>query len=136
MTTHGARLELLHAEGFADSFDFVYLPMDFRSASGLGYAFINFTSSDTAERFKQHFAGFDRWTLASEKVCEVTWSTLQGLDAHVERYRNSPVMHEVIPEEQKPIIFCGLERVPFPAPTKTIPMPRHWHRRHKQGSAA
>jgi len=123
-------LELLDSEGFAGTYDFLYLPSDFRSTSGLGYAFVNFPSIDDAERFRQHFSGFNRWCRASDKVCEVTWSSLQGLDAHIERYRNSPVMHACIPEEQKPALFQGLERVPFPPPTKTIRAPRHWQRRH------
>jgi len=122
-------LELLRTEGFAGMFDFVYVPVDFRSCSGLGYAFINFNSFESAERFRQHFTGFEQWSSASDKVCEVAWSALQGLEAHIERYRNSPVMHESVPEDQKPIIFEGLVAVPFPVATKKIRVPRHWHRR-------
>jgi len=127
--TRSMLLELLHAEGFGGLFDFVYIPVDFRSGSGLGYSFINFISLDSAEQFRQHFSGFNRWAVASDKVCDVTWSSLQGLEAHVERYRSSPVMHESVPEEQKPALFKGCEAVPFPAPTKKIRIPRHWHRR-------
>lgn len=122
-------LDLLHSEGFGGTFDFVYLPVDFRSTSGLGYAFVNFALHDDAECFREHFTGFNRWSLASDKVCEVTWSSLQGLEAHIERYRNSPVMHESVPDDQKPVLFRGLERVQFPSPTKAIRTPRHWHRR-------
>jgi len=122
-------VELLHAEGFGGTYDFVYLPVDFRSSSGLGYAFINFLSLDISERFRQHFTGFNRWSVASDKVCQVTWSSLQGREAHIERFRNSPVMHESVPEDQKPALFEGFERVEFPKPTKKIRVPRHWHRR-------
>jgi len=134
--TQAMLLKLLHAEGFAETFDFVYLPVDFRSGSGLGYAFVNFTSPDTAEEFHRHFSGFNEWSVASDKVCEVTWSSLQGLEAHVQRYRNSPVMHESVPEEHKPALFVGSEAVPFAAPTKKIPMPKHGHRRRQQGTSA
>lgn len=127
--TRNMLLALLHREGFNGTFDFLYLPVDFRSTSGLGYAFVNFEFHDDAERFRLHFTGFNHWSIASDKVCEVTWSSLQGLEPHIERYRNSPVMHESVPEEQKPALFKALERVPFPIPTKTIRMPRHWHRR-------
>lgn len=122
-------VEQLNAEGFAGCFDFLYLPIDFTTRSGLGYAFVNFVSHAVAERFQRHFTGFDRWSMASDKVCEVHWSSLQGLEAHVERYRNSPVMHESIPEDQKPLLFSGPYRRPFPSPTKKIRAPRHWHRR-------
>ena len=34
----------------------------------------------------------------------MNWShPYQGLDAHIERYRNSPVMHEDVPDEYKPM---------------------------------
>jgi RNA recognition motif-containing protein len=123
-------LDLFRTEGFAGTFDFVYVPVDFRSCSGLGYAFINFTSFDSAERFRQHFTGFKQWSsLASDKVCEVAWSSQQGLEAHIERYRNSPVMHESVPEDPKSILFEGLVAVPFPVANKKVRIPRHWHRR-------
>jgi len=127
--TRSMLLDLLRSEGFGGTFDFVYLPHDFRSCSGLGYAFVNFNSLDSARQFREDFTGFNRWAVASDKVCEVTWSSLQGLEAHIERYRNSPVMHESIPEEQKPALFEGSDAVPFPPPTKKIRLPRHWHRR-------
>lgn len=49
----------------------------------------------------------------------------QGREAHVERYRNSPVMHPSVPEPYKPIILQGGERIPFPAPTKMPKAPRN-----------
>lgn len=127
--TRSMLLELLKSEGFAEKYDFVYLPIDFRSNCGLGYAFINFLSLEIAEEFREHFGGFNRWSVKSDKTCNVTWSSLQGLDAHIERFRNSPVMHESVPEDQKPILFEGSEQIKFPEPTKKIREPRHWHRR-------
>jgi len=127
--TRAMLLDLLHVEGFEGTFDFLYLPIDFRSKSGLGYAFINFSTTERAQQFCRHFTGFNRWTVGSDKVCEVSWSTLQGLDAHIERYRNSPVMHESTPDEHKPMLFEGSERLAFPPPTKKIRVPRHWSRR-------
>jgi hypothetical protein len=124
-------IELLIGQGYAGCFDLVYLPIDFESKSGLGYAFINFAMPEAAVNFQLQFTGFKDWCLASDKVCEVTWgNTLQGLQAHIERYRNSPVMHESVPDYYRPALFCGSERVPFPPPTKKIRAPRHWHRRH------
>eukprot|EP00439_Symbiodinium_sp_Y106_P038344 s1688_g4.t1 len=38
--------------------------------------------------------------------------------AHVERYRNSPVMHRSVPDEYKPVIFKNGVRKKFPRPTK------------------
>jgi hypothetical protein len=118
-------LHLLDREGFAARYDFVYLPVDFRRLAGLGYVFVNFVTTEDAAWAKLHFQGFDRWEVASPKVCEMSWSEpLQGLDAHIDRYRTSPVMHEDVPEKYKPVYLQDGVRQPFPAPTKRIRPPR------------
>jgi len=117
--------ELLDSQGFAGKYDFLYLPMDFKQGANLGYAFVNLTLSADAREFILHFTGFKLWPTSNEEVCEVSWSSQhQGLDQHIERYRNSPVMHENVPEEWKPLILAGGQAVPFPAPTKKIKSPR------------
>jgi hypothetical protein len=118
-------LELLDTEGFKGQYDFIYLPMDFSRMAGLGYAFINLVSNTVAENVKSHFEGFSGWSLASQKVCEVSWGEpLQGLEAHIERYRNSPVMHEDVNEKYRPLLFKDGVIITFPPPTKRIRPPR------------
>merc|ERR1712226_203470 len=93
--------------------------------AGFGYAFVNFATHDAAVRAKRHFQGYCQWSVPSQKVCEVVWSgPVQGLPAHTERYRNSPVMHDSVPDEYKPVVFVNGNRVPFPPPTKRIRPPR------------
>lgn len=118
-------LKLLEDEGFRGAYNMVYLPVDFQSRVGLGYAFINMVTTEDALRFQWHFSGFSNWTLASDKVCQITWGdTLQGLHANIERYRNSPVMHASVPDEFRPVLFEDGVRVPFPPPTRSIREPR------------
>jgi len=118
-------LELLDEEGFAACYDFIYLPRDFNRNGNLGYAFVNCVSAEVAARFHAHFNGFRRWCLASQKVGEVGWAKpLQGLEAYIERYRNSPVMHPSTPDDHKPLLFSQGQCVPFPPPTKLIRLPR------------
>jgi len=118
-------LELLDAQGFKAKYDFFYWPMDFHKSAGLGYAFINLISEDEAIRFKNHFSGFTEWSLASHKVAEVGWSEpLQGYQPHVDRYKNSPVMHDDVPESHRPLLFSNGELIKFPPPTKQIRPPR------------
>jgi hypothetical protein len=118
-------MDLLDREGFVGCYNFIYLPVDFHRLAGLGYAFVNFTKIEFAEHAKQYFQGFDRWAVTSHKVCDVTWGEpLQGLDAHLDRYRNSPVMHEDVPEQYKPVYLQNGARQPFPLPTKRIRPPR------------
>jgi hypothetical protein len=61
--------------------------------------------------FTSFFFGFPSWDICfsvTRQVCEVRWSgPHQGLEAHVERYRNSPVMHKSVPDEP-PVCACGL----------------------------
>jgi len=124
--TRDMLLELVDAMGFDGCYDFAYLPIDFKSQAGLGYAFINFVNSSEAQRCFEHFEGFSDWDVPSEKVCTVTWgSPYQGLEAHVERYQNSPVMHSSIADEWKPVLFDREgARLPFPPPTKPIKTPK------------
>lgn len=117
--------DLLNREGFSGLYDFVYVPIDFRSRAGFGYAFVNMISPEAALHFMNHFEGFGRWCMESTKTAEITWSSpTQGLEAHVERYRSSPVMHDAVPDHFKPAMFRGNVRVTFPRPTKAIKMPR------------
>lgn len=126
--TRAMFLEMLNTEGFAGTYDFVYLPIDFNRRAGLGYAFVNMVDPSSVPRFWKIFDGFTKWVLPTNKVCEVSWSEpLQGFVAHVARYRNSPVMHRSVPEEYRPVIFENGQQVEFPAPTKNVRPP---YRRH------
>jgi len=118
-------VELLEAAGYRAAFDFTYLPIDFRTGVNLGYAFVNFVSHSDAQRFIGDFDGFRDWSMESLKVCEVSWADpYQGLEDHIERYRNSPVMHENMPDEYKPRVYVQGVRIQFPEPTKRIRAPR------------
>lgn len=116
---------LMNRYGFEACFDFVYIPINFRTQAMFGYAFVNFVDELKALRARQVFEGFTEWGVETDKVCEVSWSDMhQGLLAHVNRYRSSPVMHESVPDEYKPAVYSQGQRVAFPAPTKRIRVPR------------
>lgn len=118
-------IDMLDSAGFSGHYDFVYVPVDFRRWAGFGYAFVNMISTESAEYAMQQFKGFKDWSVGSEKICSVSWGEpIQGLSAHIERYRNSPVMHEDVPDEFRPAIFLNGLRAEFPAPTKRIQAPR------------
>merc|ERR1712019_103008 len=92
-------LNMLDDECLAGEYDFVYFPVDFKTGSGLGYAFVNLTSHEEALRAWQLLHGYNEWLVPSAKVCDVCWSNpVQGLKANVNRYRNSPVMHHKVPD--------------------------------------
>lgn len=123
--SRSAVLQLLDTEGFFGRFNFVYLPIDFKKGTNLGYALVNLVSPAEAVRFGKHFEGFSRWTAPCDSICSVAWcSPQQGLQPHLERYRNSPVMHESVPEEWRPLLLAHGVPITFPAPTAHIKAPK------------
>uniref|UniRef100_A0A7S2GMB4 RRM domain-containing protein n=1 Tax=Alexandrium andersonii TaxID=327968 RepID=A0A7S2GMB4_9DINO len=117
-------LDLLNEKGFEAKFNFVYLPIDFKRNSGLGYAFVNMETHEDACRAMEKLNGLSEWVFNSKKVMSVHWGMDQGLQAHLDRYKNSPVMHPEMPRECRPRYFKDGVEMPFPAPTKKIRAPR------------
>jgi hypothetical protein len=120
----------LNAAGFAGLYDLVYLPLDFKSKKCFHYAFVNFISEGVALQFEAGLNGFQNEKLFGDKCCDISWSDCQGVEAAVEYYRNSPVMHPDVPEECKPVLYANGKVLPFPAPTKAIAKPRR--NRHRK----
>jgi len=107
-------------------FDFVYLPIDFKNQCNVGYAFINFRSTEACDIFMQNFNGVEVRKclpgLNSRKVTEVTPARVQGFEDNVQRLRNSPVMRELAHHpEWMPLIFDanGIQ-FNFPQPERTL----------------
>jgi RNA recognition motif-containing protein len=112
-------LELLESHGFTGQYDFIYLPLDFKTHVAIGYAFLNFTSHTAAVRAFEVFDGFHAWKGNSRKVCKTSWSdTHQGLSDNVELVRNSAMNRRRCPEDCKQIIIMNGQRVKLPAPNK------------------
>ena len=87
-------LAMLDKEGFEGKYNFLYLPIDFRTRACMGYAFVNLVDPTYVPDFWAKFSGYSNWVVRSKKLCGVSWSEPhQGLESHVERYRNSPIMH-------------------------------------------
>lgn len=117
-------VELFDNLGLTFLYDFVYLPMDFRNGVNLGYGFVNCVSHQDAIQMMESLEDL-RWEPGSDQTCKLSWSHyIQGLEGHLERYRNSPVMHPDMPEDWKPMLFSNGQRVPFPPPTKAIKAPK------------
>lgn len=110
---------------FEDKFDFLYVPFDFKFWKCVGFVFINMVKHEDAVAFTDKFEDLKLEGVVDGKEIKVNWaSPHQGLEAHVEHFKNSPVMHSDISEEYKPIIFKDGQRVEFPAPTVEIKAPR------------
>jgi hypothetical protein len=118
-------ISLLDSNGFRGAYDFVYLPVSFDCMEkNFGYAFINFVAHEQALRFGDFFNGL-KSSDNTNSAGLAEWSgAVQGFDENVKRYRDSPIMHDSMPEEVKPVIFRDGQPIAFPPPTKIIKMPR------------
>uniref|UniRef100_A0A7S2Q685 Mei2-like C-terminal RNA recognition motif domain-containing protein n=1 Tax=Zooxanthella nutricula TaxID=1333877 RepID=A0A7S2Q685_9DINO len=123
--TRDVLVQALDCAGFAGRYDFLYVPIDFKTGANLGYALINLIAPSVAALLWAVLEGFADWGVPGAGACEVSWSRpLQGLEAYVEKYRNSPVMHADVADQWKPAIFrCGV-RAAFPMPTKALKTPK------------
>jgi len=99
-------IDLLDSKGFWGEYDFLYLPIDFESGYHVGYAFVNLTLSEHAVRFMEIFNGFNDWTPRRDnRICEVSWGSIQGFHANVERFETKQLVMEGLPERCKPVVF-------------------------------
>lgn len=108
---------MLDSEGFQGSYDFVHVPVKFGDFSNVGYALVNLMSPESARRVMECLSG-DGPIIAN-------WNSPgQGLESQIERYRNSAVMHESVPEVYRPGFFVDGVVSVFPEPTMAIRAPR------------
>ncbi|KAI4653198.1 uncharacterized protein J4E79_008711 [Alternaria viburni] len=75
------------------TYDFVYLRIDFKKCANVGYAFINFT--DVGGMLMLLEMEFRYWPgFISDKKFGISYATIQGREALVQKFRNSSVMQE------------------------------------------
>jgi RNA recognition motif. (a.k.a. RRM, RBD, or RNP domain) len=66
--------------------------------------------------FHDSMRGFRFPAVNSQKICDVCWANVQGLDANIEHYRNSPIL-----ERYRPILFReDGSRKKFPEPDSVV----------------
>jgi len=104
----------LAATGFANTYDFLYLPIDFKTQCNFGYAFINFfCGDDTVRRFVATFTGRLFLKEKSSKLGQVVPAKLQGKMPNADLYRFNAVMMQ--PESYQPQFYDKRGNVvPFP----------------------
>jgi hypothetical protein len=76
------------------TYDFIYLRIDFKSGHNVGYAFINFTdmAGMLAMLDRVEHRGWPGYR--SSKNAELSYATIQGREALVQKFRNSSVMQQ------------------------------------------
>jgi len=107
-------------EYFRGTYDFFYLPIDFKNKCNVGYAFINMVLPVHIIPLVQRF-NHKKWErFNSEKVCNISYARIQGRAALVQHFQNSSLMHE--DKRCRPILFTlddsgdiAGEQEPFPS---------------------
>ncbi|XP_043707545.1 protein MEI2-like 4 isoform X4 [Telopea speciosissima] len=85
------------------TYDFIYLPIDFKNKCNVGYAFINMIDSLHIVPFYQAFNGKKWEKFNSEKVASLAYARIQGKAALIAHFQNSSLMNE--DKRCRPILF-------------------------------
>ncbi|KAJ1420211.1 RNA recognition motif 2, partial [Ochromonadaceae sp. CCMP2298] len=100
--TQAMLLEEVNAQ-HEGSYDFFYLPIDFKNRCNVGYCFINFLDAKSIPPFVHEFNG-QRWkSFNSEKVCAVSFARIQGKQAMIQRFQNSSLLEK--DDTYQPLLF-------------------------------
>lgn len=102
------------------TYDFIYLPIDFKNKCNMGYAFINMIDSLQIVPFYKTFNGKKWEKFNSGKVASIAYARIQGKSALVAHFQNSSLMNE--DKRCRPILFCtegpnAGDQEPFPVGT-------------------
>jgi len=126
-------------EHFRGTYDFFYLPIDFKNKCNVGYAFINLLQPQYVVPLVERFNNRKWDKFNSEKVCSITYARIQGKHAMVAHFQNSSLLHE--DKRCRPVLFhsegpMAGEPEPFPAgPAARLRQARtparDTHREHK-----
>jgi hypothetical protein len=104
--------ELVDAEGYSGRYDYLYMPMDFRSHRSLGYCFINFYEPKWASDFTCKFANRMFPSTNSDKVLAISAATRQGMLANVASFKQS-TLRQMPKSEFRPLVGILGELVPL-----------------------
>ncbi|KAJ6833658.1 protein MEI2-like 2 isoform X1 [Iris pallida] len=85
------------------TYDFIYLPIDFKNKCNVGYAFIDMTSHSHIVSFYEAFNGKKWEKFNSEKVASLAYARIQGRAALITHFENSSLMNE--DNRCRPILF-------------------------------
>ncbi|KAF4697541.1 hypothetical protein FOZ60_004413 [Perkinsus olseni] len=104
---------VLNERGFSGLYDFIYVPLDFKTRQSTGFAFINFCTEEVAQSFVDNF----HLTKIANRTIKVCPARVQGLPANVEHFKNNPVNFAAEPFRPK-LFQLGTGR-PSPSPSPT-----------------
>lgn len=95
--------------GLANSFDFLYVPLDKGTMLNVGYAFVNFMTPTWAQQCMRVFRNyrFKRHHRHSTKIATVSVAHLQGLEANLAHYGKAAVSSAKM-KQQRPVLVANI----------------------------
>jgi len=96
---------------FAGCYNFLYLPMDFKTSEPIGHAIVNFVTAKVAASALLVLRGIVLEGFPT--IAEIS-NSHDGIESLIKRYRTSAVMEPDVPEQFRPLVFSCGRRVPFP----------------------
>lgn len=105
-------LDELDNAGFAQTYDFLYLPIDPETSANRGYAFINLCEPNVAWLVRLMYEGQKMGKFNSDKVVSVVPAALQGFEANYAHYSSARVNRG--PAETRPLFLRQPSCMPSP----------------------
>ncbi|CAK0792924.1 unnamed protein product [Prorocentrum cordatum] len=100
-TTQRDLLDLIDRTGFANRYDFVYMPTDFDAGTARGHAFVNFATPSVARDFFTMWNGSKLVIAgATSPMLEISASALQGYSENADRWKASRLRRTRNPEHR------------------------------------
>eukprot|EP00418_Pyrodinium_bahamense_P015454 CAMPEP_0179119572 /NCGR_PEP_ID=MMETSP0796-20121207/56294_1 /TAXON_ID=73915 /ORGANISM="Pyrodinium bahamense, Strain pbaha01" /LENGTH=296 /DNA_ID=CAMNT_0020818077 /DNA_START=139 /DNA_END=1029 /DNA_ORIENTATION=- len=93
----------LDRAGFSGQYDFLYMPTMFSTGMGKGYAFVNFTTPDVAQRFLTRWSKARPFGRSQSKTLTITEAHIQGRDANIAKW-DTPKMRRVRNPNHRPLV--------------------------------
>jgi hypothetical protein len=115
-------LKVCEELGFAHSVDLLYMPLDFRTGTNLGYCFVNFLQEEIAVAFRAVLDVTPIPTSKTGKLFATATARVHGFANNFRAFRSNVVMSKDLGADQLPLIIDpvhGVE-IPFPTPTGSV----------------
>ena len=89
---------------FDKTYDFFYLPMDYKNKCNIGYAFVNFMDCSHVASFYAKFHCREWQRFKSHKICAVKYGRIQGKLNLIQHFKSTNVVKEAS-MDYRPLLF-------------------------------